>query len=179
MPPGVLAVLSGAHDPGVELPLAKVPAWAYAYRPLQPGTLSLRPASTPPCTGRGFSLLSTGVEPNPGPASARCANYIGHTASRFLARWSLEDHITLEDDVAPEPGPSSNVEAPPRGWLFAECTCGASIALYPHGLRGLVTHVTTCDTLHRATGRGDTLASCGDIEANPGPGLIDLLDPPP
>ena len=70
----------------------------------------------------------------------------------------------------PLPGPcGQGPQQPTMKWLQAECPCGKLITLRPQETRPLAAHVRTCATLHRCTGRGEALLTCGDVEANPGP----------
>ena len=162
---GQLHVLSGGDKvaPEREPPLAWVPLRAYSYVKLP----------QPPRTGIGHSLLSQGVEPNPGPERGRegldsLTAYLA--ARRFLTLWGLLSLVDIEDCPPPDPGPSGPTSPRLHLWAEATCVCGTRILLRPHGHRPLATHIAHCRPLHRATGRGETLATCGDVEENPGPG---------
>ena len=129
----------------------------------------------PPKTGRGECPLSTNIETNPGPPwdnmPGRATNCLAYFVYAFIQRWNLADFITHEDFFPPEPGPSG--EAPVtffNMWQECTCICQSTLVLSPQqGIRVLIRHVTTCATLHAATGRGAELATCGDVELNPGP----------
>jgi hypothetical protein len=77
----------------------------------------------------------------------------------------------LDDCPPPLSGPAGG--RGPRLCLWAEalCTCGATLLLRCHGAIPLMHHISRCLHVHRLTGRGETLQSCGDVESNPGPPL--------
>ena len=139
------------------------------------------PERVSPLTGRGFSLLSTGVEPNPGPMEppGPSAPSTMERTRLFLAQWGLTGLFTLEDDFPPHPGPCGVLLQRQVWWVSATCTCGNTLDVGPPGLRPLVLHITRCVVLHTRTGRGDALRSCGDIEENPGPLTPPGSEPPP
>ena len=70
--------------------------------------------------GRGFSLISTGIEQNPGPYGPAAGN-IGYWATLFLTRWQLTHFVHLEDDGPPDSGPDGGHVAPLRIWTHAVC----------------------------------------------------------
>ena len=90
-------------------------------------------------------------------------------AWHFLDRWGLLAFVALEDSPPPDPGPSGPTSPRLHLWAEATCLCGARILLRLQGPRPLAIHVALCGTLHLASGRGDALATCGDVEENPGP----------
>ena len=136
----------------------------------------------PPRSGRGLSLLSCGdIESNPGPRQ-------GPSACSWDPLWNfMQDHM-LDDWVhvimfePPEMGPSGGLDTGSFLWFDATCeACGRSWSGYDTFV--VTQHLTYCKALeegtggrllhlrqiHKATGRGESLLSCGDIESNPGP----------
>ena len=136
---------------------------------------SVSSQTTPPKTGRGACLLSTNIEANPGPVHeprpARDTNCLDYYLHAFLDRWSLLPFISFEDFFPPDPGPAGGkFHLEFKMWQECTCVCGDTILVSPsHGIRSLVLHIACCVTLHTATGRGAALATCGDVELNPGP----------
>ena len=58
-------------------------------------------------------------------------------------------------------------------WVEALClACYASVLFRHTDMAVLRQHIRTCSDLHEATGRGDELRSCGDVEPNPGPPVL-------
>jgi hypothetical protein len=131
-------------------------------------------------SGRGLSLLSCGdVEANPGPRRAPSSGGSGWRILCQLEAAGLQGMFDLFMAAPPAPGPSSSTMPPAvpvsrSGWWELKCRCGALILA--RDSVPLLAHAKSCPDILRLqagtpppTGRGETLLSCGDVEANPGP----------
>ena len=123
-----------------------------------------------PATGRGESLLSCGVESNPGPDPGRASSSLSWSVISLLQRWALTPFFDLWVEPGPDEGPSGSSRTWGNTWVYVTClTCQTELDLRPQGMRPLIRHISTCAQLHHATGRGSGLLTSGDVEANPGP----------
>ena len=131
------------------------------------------------------------VEANPGPMHGPSAGGSGGAILQELMKNGMQQAFQLFFVRTPEEGPSAgrapDLRTPGRnGWWEAQCRCGALLRVRTAG--PLVTHAGVCFAFARVGpptgkldggaegnraqngGRGASLLSCGDIEANSGPG---------
>ena len=134
---------------------------------------SLLPNRSTPYTGRGSLLTCGDVPPNPGPSSGpaggRGRNDPMAIMLRDLERWYLSDWFDGESAPWVENGPCGPTTQNARSnWMEWRCTaCGTRMTTCSFLLHRR--HIRQCLALHRLTGRGEALKTCGDIQQNPGP----------
>ena len=121
--------------------------------------------------GRGSLLTCGDVEQNPGPyAGPSSTSQIRH-AMQWLETQHLLDYATIEVIDRPPAGPSGpspQREGPGNFFDFRCDLCGYHACT--RTARTIILHVSACPRLCiNRSGRGSSLPSCGDIEANPGP----------